>query len=176
MKKYKLTDQNLQTHNGFQWALGVEVTADGDSDSLCNSHWLHYYHHPLLAVLLNPLHAAIYNPRLFEVKANGKHLDDSGLKGGCTKMTLVKELALPKINLIQKTAFSILCSLEAHNDSDYIKWANNWLTDTDRSANAANAAANAAYANAANAAAYAANAANAKIDLIRIAKKAMKIL
>ena len=156
MKKYKLTDQDIRTHNGFQWELGKEVITDGENEELCNKHWLHYYHHPLLAVLLNPIHADIDNPRLFEVKALGKHLDDKGLKGGCTKMTLVKEIELPEITLNQQIAFGILCSLAVYKESTYILWANDWLNNVDRSAARAYAAA------------------DANIDLIKLAKKALK--
>ena len=180
MKKYKLTTQDLQTYGGFQWEIGKEVTTTGKEDYLCNSSWLHYYHHPLLAVLLNPIHSDIIEPRLFEVKAEGKHLDDNGLKGGCTKMTLIKELTLPVITLTQKVAFGILCSLMVYKNKKYVTWANNWLLKKDRTystAAAAYAAADitVAYATA-NAAAKAANAAVgiATIDLIKIAKKALK--
>ena len=182
MKKYKLTDQDMRTHNGFQWELGKEVITDGDSKKLCTKHWLHYYHHPLLAVLLNPIHANIDNPRLFEAKALGKHLDDKGLKGGCTKMTLVKEIELPEITLNQKTAFGILCSLEVYKEKGFVKWANNWLSGVDRTAAAAAAFAVDAYAAAAAAyaadayaaAAYAVDAAVDDINLIKLAKKALK--
>ena len=170
MKKYKLTDHHMRTHDEFQWELGKEVTTDGNSNELCNKHWLHYYHHPLLAVLLNPIHADIDNPRLFEAKALGKHLDDKGLKGGCTKMTLTKELELPEITLNQKIAFGILCSLEVYKEKGFVKWASNWLSGVNRTdAYAADAAARAAYADAAYAkarvaarAAYAAAAAAAR--------------
>ena len=213
MKKYKLTDQSMRTHNGFQWELGKEVITDGDSEELCNEHWLHYYHHVLLAVLLNSIHADIDNPRLFEVKALGKHLNDNGLKGGCTKMTLVKEIELPEITLNQQIAFAILCSLEVYKEPSYVKWANDWLSGVNRTASAArNAATDAAdaddaaryaaaryaatdAADAAAAARYVADAARhvatdaryaaaaaryvatryaADIDLIKLAKKALK--
>jgi hypothetical protein len=158
MKKYKLTDQNLKTHNGFQWEIGKKVQTDGKENELCNSSWLHYYDHPLLAILLNPIHANISNPRLFEVKALGKHLNDRGLKGGCTKMTLVKEIELPIITQNQKIAFAILCSLEVYHIKSFIRWAKNWLNGKDRSHSAANANAAAAAAAAADAYAAAANA------------------
>jgi len=196
MKKYKLTNQDMRTHNGFQWELGKEVITDGENDELCNDSWLHYYHHPLLAVLLNPIHAQINNPRLFEVKALGKHLDDKGLKGGCTNMILVKEIELPEITLNQQIAFSILCTLEVYKESTYVLWANDWLNNIDRSAAAAAdtaraaaaartaraaAAADAAARAAASDAAYAAydaydaaRYAAADINLIKLAKKALK--
>jgi hypothetical protein len=165
MKKYKLTNQELQTYKDCQWEIGVSKTTSGEGN-LCSSGWLHYYDNPLLAILLNPIHADIKNPRLFECKAEGKHLSDRGLKGGCTKMTLIKEITVPEISKEQKIAFGILCSLEVYKETKYKKWAENWLNNTDRSADAAYAYAYAAYA----AYAYAADV----IDLIKIAEKAMK--
>jgi hypothetical protein len=167
MKKYKLTTQNMTTRCGFQWELNIPKEADGDSTVLCNDQWLHYYHHPLLAILLNPVHGDIINPKLFECKAEGKHLDDRGLKGGCTKMTLIKELELPKITLEQKVAFGILCALEVYKKKSFVKWANNWLEGVDRTndTDAAYATTDAAYAVYATtyATAYATNAATAAI-------------
>jgi hypothetical protein len=172
MKKYKLTNQDMTTHNGCKWDINVPKETDGDSDSLCNKHWLHYYHHPLLAVLLNPIHGDIDNPRLFEVKALGKHLDDNGLKGGCTKMTLVKEIELPEITLNQKIAFGILCALEIYKESTYVLWANNWLNNADRSTASAYAASDAYACAAAAAADYASYAARAAADYASYAARA----
>lgn len=112
MIKYKLTTRDLKTFNGFQWEIGKKVTTNG-MGGLCSSGFLHYYHHPLLAVLLNPLHADITDPRLFEAEAEGIHLDDNGLKGGCTEMTLVREIDLPEITTTQKVAFGILVSFRS---------------------------------------------------------------
>jgi hypothetical protein len=179
MKKYKLTDQNMNTYLGFHWELNKEQITSGNSDSLCNSHWLHYYHSPLLAVLLNPIHANISNPRLFEVNANGKHLNDKGLKGGCTKMTLIKEIQLPEISINQKITFAILCAKQVYKETNFILWADSWLVGKNRTAaHAAYAAYAAAHdaahaAHAADAAADAADADAADINLIKIAKLAM---
>ena len=167
MKAYKLTDKNMQTYNNTQWVLNEAKTTSGEGD-LCGPGWLHFYSHPLLAVFLNPTHANFDSPRLFEIEAEGEIKNDYGLKLGCTKMTLVKELELPKVTLEQRIKFGILCALEVCKDKKFVAWAQNWLDGTDRSnanAYAANAAANAAYAAnaaayyAANAAYYAANAA-----------------
>lgn len=94
MTYYKLTDQNLKTHNGFQWTLGKWESTDGDGE-LCSGHWLHCYNSPLLAVLLNPIHAGIVNPRLFQVGVRGKKRTDNGLKFGFSEMQLSKEILLP---------------------------------------------------------------------------------
>jgi len=166
---YKLTNQKLQTYKGFQWQLNRWVKVDGKGN-LCTKHWLHCYNHPLLAVLLNPIHARIKNPRLFQVNVEGKKLSDKGLKFGFTQMQLAKELPLPNISLNQKIAFGILCVKKINSDKNWNKWADNWLSGKDRTKDAADAtctdaayaaiaAADAAYAartDAARAAAYAA--------------------
>jgi hypothetical protein len=133
MKKYKLTDQNLQTYRGFQWEVEKWVKVDGKGQ-LCSKHKLHYYHHPLLAALLHPIHVNMKNPKLWEVSAKGGHLNDKGLKGGCNKMRLDKEIPLPKITLEQRIAFAILCALFGGNPNKGWKaWAKNWLSGADRS-------------------------------------------
>ncbi len=170
---YKLTSQNLQTHNGFQWTPG-EWTPEADgAGELCSNSFYHFYTHPLLAVLLNPIHANLSNPVLWKGEARGTFKDDRGLKGGATQMRIVERLEVPKISTIQKVAFALLCAKEIYTEASFVRFADSWLKGEDRSdaaANAANAAANAAYAAAyaanaaayaANAAAYAANAANA---------------
>jgi hypothetical protein len=173
MKKYKLTYQNLQTYNGFQWEVGIPAPELDGEGELCTGSWYHYYHDPLLAVLMNSAHADIENPRGWEVDAKGEHKDDNGLKGGCTKMKLVREISLPKVSKTQRIAFAILCAKEVYEDREWNKWADGWLSGEDRSTFSVNSAytvayavANANTANAANAAiAYAylaaANAANA---------------
>lgn len=140
MIKYKLTTQDLKTHNGFQWEVGKEVVTNGEND-LCSEGWLHYYHHYLLAVLLSPIHFDISNPLLWEVNADGDHKDDKGLKGGCTRMSLIKQIPLPKVSPTQKTAFAILCAKQVYNDIEWNKWAGNWLNKHDRSESAAESAA-----------------------------------
>jgi hypothetical protein len=171
MKVYKLTDQNMKTYDGFQWTLGETKTANGNGP-LCSPAWLHFYIDPNLAIILNPIHANIKNPRLFEAETDdGKILMDKQLKGGSTKLILVEELERPNITLISKIAFGILCAKKVSKDEGWSKWADNWLNSSDRTIDtakaayyaayaAADTAVNAAYAAAANATDYA-RAANA---------------
>ena len=135
---YKLTDKSMQTHNGFQWTLNKTETADGKGD-LCGPGFLHAYTDPLLAVLLNPIHANIDSPRLFRADGTIKKTDH-GLKAGCMEMTLLEELPLPAINSVQRIAFGILCAKEVCKDADWVTWADNWLSGKDRTAEAARAA------------------------------------
>jgi hypothetical protein len=91
MNYYKLTDKNMQTHNGFQWKLDKWYKVSGNGP-LCEKGWFHLYHHPLLAVLLQPIHVDFKLPmRLFEAECKGKSKDDCGLKIGFTKVRLIKD-------------------------------------------------------------------------------------
>jgi len=162
---YKLTDQSMQTYNGFQWTMNNTETADGEGD-LCGPGFLHAYTDPLLAVLLNPIHAGIENPRLFRAEGTIKKTDH-GLKVGCTEMTLTEELPLPVITTTQRVAFGILCAKEVYKDAGWTRWADNWLSGKDRTAARAARAAWAAW--------EAARAEAAAINLIAIAQKAMEV-
>ena len=161
----KLTNQKLQTYNETQWAINEWQIAAGEG-KLCSRGWLHGYEHPLLAVLLNPIHANIENPRLFAIEVGDRIKEDKGLKFGSNKMRLTHELELPQVTLEQRIKFGILCALEVCQDAAFVTWATGWLSGADRSkeaaADAAKAAAAAAAAdNAAWAAADAARAADA---------------
>ena len=155
--RYKLTTQNLTTHNDCQWTINEWKETSGNG-KLCTDGWLHCYTDPLLAILLNPIHADIHNPKLFEVEVEGETLSDNGLKEGWNRMRLVKERKVPEITKTQRTAFGILCVLEVYEEETFVEWANNWLSGKDRSRESASAAAVAR-----------------NINLIEIVKKAMDV-
>ena len=58
---YKITNKNGRSRPGHsnetQWGPNVTHTTSGEGE-LCGPGWLHGYHHPLLAVLLNLAHGA----------------------------------------------------------------------------------------------------------------------
>jgi hypothetical protein len=135
---YKLTDQDKRTHGGYQWALGEDRTAPGDGP-LCSAAWLHAYTDPLLAVLLNPIHADILSPRLFECDGD-VGATDHGLKVGCTRLRLTCEIPVPEITTAQRVRFGILCAWEVCDDPAWRRWAEAWLSGADRNQAAAEAA------------------------------------
>ncbi|MGA7524525.1 MAG: hypothetical protein WBW84_18890, partial [Acidobacteriaceae bacterium] len=155
MKAYKLTDENGQTMGHTQWAPGVTHTAPGTGD-LCSSGWIHTYSHPLLAVLLNPVHADFIRPKLWECEVSGASKDDCGLKQGWESVTTVREIPLPVVSVEQRVRFAILCAKEVYQEPEFILWADRWLTGEDRSPWAAWAAAASSAWAAAKAAAWAA--------------------
>jgi len=156
MKAYKLTNKYSQTRNGTQWRPNVSHSATGDSKKLCSDGWIHFYTDPLIAVLMNPVHANFLSLKLWECETSGKELHES-LKSGCKTLTTIREIPLPEITLTQKIAFAILCVKEVCPDKSWNEWADKWLSGEDRSKAAAYAAANAAAAYVA----YAYDAANA---------------
>lgn len=129
---YKLTDQKMQTRGGYQWEPGVPRETDGSGD-LCGPGWLHYYHDPLLAALLNPIHADIDAPIMWEAEAEGLHRDDNGLKGGCTRLTLIRQIDPPQITTEQRIRFGILCAKAVCDSPEWNAWADRWLDGSDRS-------------------------------------------
>lgn len=163
---YKLTDQALQTHCGFQWTVGEWEETDGTA-GLCGPGWLHFYSDPALALIMNPAHANIRKPRLWRVEVSGEFKADRGLKCGWTRARLVEELPLPDVTPAVRVHFAILCAKAAYSDEAFLAWADGWLNGADRTAAAASCAYAASYASAssyaaetaASAAAYAASAA-----------------
>jgi hypothetical protein len=161
---YKLTTQEGKTRNETQWGENISHEATGDiKQGLCSDAWIHAYTHPLLAVLMNPVHADIENPILWEGKGEGEAKFEP-LKCGFRKFTTLKKIPLPEVTDVQKVAFGILCAKEVYKDSSWNQWADKWLSGEDRTKSSANAAADAAAYAAAAAdvvAYYAANAADA---------------
>jgi len=157
MKRDKLTDANDRTYGGCQWGKGVEHEAPGEGD-LCTAGWIHVYTHPLLAILLNPIHGNFKHPHLWECEVLGKHMTDRGLKEGWQKVKMTKRLRKPRITLTQKQRFAILCGKAVYKEERWNKWADKWLSGEDRSRIAASAASAHSAASAYAAAAYAASA------------------
>ena len=143
-KLYKLTDENGMTQGGTQWGPGVTHSGTGEG-GLCGPGYIHAYEHPLLAALLNPVHAGFQNPRLWEA-AGEIALRDGQLKCGCVSLTTVREIPLPVITTEQRVRFAILCAKTVCGDEKWNKWADDWLSGKDRSQSAAESAARAAMA------------------------------
>ena len=167
MTYYKLTDQNMQAYNSCQWEIGVWKEATGNPlQDLCSDAWLHCYDSPLVAILHNPVHVDIGNPRLFEVEVAGETKNDNGMKRGFRRMRLVKELSTPVITTIQRAAYGILCAKQVCTDPGFAIWADRWLSGENRAAWAAWAAAETARA--------AAEISNT-VDFVKLANTAMEV-
>jgi hypothetical protein len=145
-KLYKLTTQDGWTRkkyfNALQWGDNVTHTAKG-SGGLCTDGVIHAYLTPELAVLLNPVHAGIAEPLLWECEGEVV-ASDGQLKVGCKSLTTIRQVPLPEITLNQKAAFGILCVLNVYREPNFVAWAEDWLSGINRSKRAATKAAMAA--------------------------------
>ena len=159
MKLFKLTDENGRTRENTQWGKGVTHRATGSGTELCSDGVIHAYEHPLLAAILNPIHANFPDPLLWEARGRVSKREGQ-LKYGCKTLTTVRQVPLPQITTEQRIRFAIGCAWQVYDDPAWRSWATGWLTGKDRSERAA-AEARAAEARAALRAAEAARAAAA---------------
>lgn len=118
------------------WATGDTHWGDGDTHTA----WIYAYTDPLLAVLLDPIHADI-GPDAVLWEAEGEvGRTDRGLRVGCTTLTTIRQVPLPVVTTAQRVTFGILCAREVCDDPAWRAWADAWLDGTDRSERAAWAA------------------------------------
>ena len=169
-----------------------------------SSSWLYFYSDPLVGLFLNPVHIDIESPRLFRAEVGGNFIDNNGLNCGYSRAKLVEELPVPQISPVQRVRFAIFCVKEVYKEKKWNEWADNWLSGKDRTEESATSAAYTAEnktsafyaventiitfyaARSRESAFYAAKSAtksteiassttkNKKIDLVKIAQKAME--
>jgi len=172
---YKLLTQDQTSYGDCKWEIDEWKETSGEG-SLCSHGWLHFYSHPLLAMLLNPIHANFDLPTLWEAETDGQWLDDRGLRHGVTHARITRRPALPVITTAHLVRFAILCALECAQSDGFRAWAARWLRGGERTYDAAYAAYAAyaalrgrrdVFANAANAAAAHAAAAAAAYAALR---------
>ena len=114
MKLYKLTEQDGTTRNNIQWDVGiVHKVEECEQPELCSGDVLHAYKNINLAFLLNPIHANIYSPKLFEVEGD-ICVEDYG-KVGCFSLDVTRELEIPvwtnsSYKKKVQVMFAILCA------------------------------------------------------------------
>ena len=156
MKFYKLLTQEMTSYNDTKWELNVPITVEKEGVEMCTDQVLHCYNHPLLAVICNPIHARIRNPKIFGINVD-KIVNSDGLKFASKSQTLIKEISLPEISLDQKIEFAIRVVKLVCKNEGWNEWADKWLSGEDRSKASAYAAHAYAHAYAHAAASYAAS-------------------
>ena len=139
---YKLTDMNMKTYGGYPWVLGKWNRTSGKGD-LCGPGWLHAYTSPVLAELLDPIHANFREYRLFRGEASGPVISDRGLKVGYTNMRITEELPRRHITTENRIRFGIACACRVYTSAEYRAWAGRWVSGADRTEAAARTAATA---------------------------------
>jgi hypothetical protein len=136
----KLTDQNNQTYGATTWGEGVTHKARGErGQGLCSSEWIHFYEHPLVAVLMNPIQGKFNDPIGWECKP-GRIIERDGLKAGARILTTIRRVDLPELSTNQRVEIAIRCALSVYAAASFVKWANAWIDGSDRTQAAARAA------------------------------------
>ena len=129
----KWVSRNMTTRNNTLWEINVpKELPDRNNLVLCEEGLFHYVKHPLLAVMFKYFHGCESYTKLYEVIPEGQTIHGYNLAGS-TKLTLVRELEIPKITLEQHIAFGILCAKEVCKKPNFVNWANKWLNDEDQS-------------------------------------------
>ncbi len=132
MTAYKLLTQGMQSHGGLQWTIGCTHTAQEPGNKMCSPQVLHCYSHPLMAVMFNPIHANIDNPRLFEIETS-EIINQDFSKLACKSQTLIKEIPLPTLSDEQRQEVAIRCAMLLPDaPQEWTTWANDWLSGKDR--------------------------------------------
>ncbi len=131
-RTHKPTDEHDDTHNRIRWGPDIEHTASGKG-KLNGPTWIHAYTDPLLAVLLNPIHAGFTNPHLWEAEGDVGKSGGWDLINGCTRLKTIRRCNLPVISYEQKIQIGILCGLKYSRNTEWCEWAKKWLGSNDRS-------------------------------------------
>lgn len=115
MKLYKLTKQDGTTHNGYKYGIidREHVKPPKDNPQLCASDVFHAYKNANLAFLLNPIHANISHPILWEIE--GDIVCECYGKVGSFNQKVIKKLNPPtwignKSENDVRILFVILCT------------------------------------------------------------------
>jgi len=137
---YKLTDRDGYTRRGIEgyethWTPGETVTVTNSElpPVLCSSGVLHAYQHPLLGIMMNPVHAGIENPRLFICK--GDVVANDGAMVGCRQLTCSEELDIDwSVSMSSRVRWAIKLAraTQAGISPAWRSWADRWISGADR--------------------------------------------
>lgn len=129
MKVYKLTNQQHNTINNTTWGPNVTHTANGNSESLGNDQWIHFFLHPFLAEILRPTN---YSPillsspstttTLWEAQTNGKILIPDQTRGGTTSLTTLKIIPTPTIHNNTRIRFAAQAAIQVEPNPKCKDW------------------------------------------------------
>ncbi|MEE8388533.1 MAG: hypothetical protein V3R65_08150 [Acidiferrobacterales bacterium] len=124
MRKYLLADVNGRSRRGTT----IEVNYTNGKrqfggDVVSRNIW-ECADTPLLAVMINPLHAECVCPRLFEIRGFGQEQNE---------IHRIREIGLPKVLAEQKLAFAMYCVHSLAPDDAFAAWVERWLANVDRS-------------------------------------------
>jgi len=136
MKLIKLTDKNGRTgpEKDMQWGEKTTNTVKIRGRTLCSKELIHAYTNAYLAILLNPICGDYDEKTMLAWEAKGRVVARDGIKVGCKSLTTIKQIAKPTLTTEQRVEIGIRCAMKIYSEASFIKWANNWLDNKDKTA------------------------------------------
>ncbi len=133
MHKYAFVDENGTTPDNIRLEVGKYVADATEGNKLLEKLTHAAGDSPLFAALVNPEDLSKKPMKLYSIEqwAADPKSDD----GKC--YMVVKEVEAPVVRLEQKLRFAIAAMGNLYADKKFKIWANNWVTDSDRSYDAA---------------------------------------
>lgn len=133
MKKYVLTDDagNTPDHVHLEPGKVVHSASRKSNDPMIKA-ITSGYDSPVLAMMETEDPASVQH-RLFVLNTWSVKGDGTDPKA----YTIVKEVPLPSINLQHKVAFAVSAIAEIFGNEDFTKWADGWVSGSDRSVESA---------------------------------------
>lgn len=125
MRKYLLVDLKGRSRRGMLIEADRAVANRRLGGEIVSRNIWECADSPLLAVIINPLHAECVRPRLFELRGV---FDDQKID-----LRRIREVAVPGVSPEQKLAFSMYCIRSLAPDHAFAAWAERWLSNIDRS-------------------------------------------
>lgn len=125
MRKYLLADLHGQTRRGITINTNRANGKRYYSGDIVSRNIWECADSPLLAIMINPLHAECVRPRLFEI--GGKFGQDQN------NVHRVREIDLPEVSPEQKLAYAMYCVRSLIPEHAFDAWVERWLANDDRS-------------------------------------------
>lgn len=135
-KKYcKFVTEDMRTMYNTKWKINVRNKLGKRKNyKLGNNGLFHYVSDPLIAAFTKDGIVPGWYTKLYEVKPEGDIVEGPSICGS-TELTLIKELEIPQVTELQRSAFAILAASEVNDGYDVrvVEWAEKWLSGEDRS-------------------------------------------
>jgi len=133
MAKYILADSANRTRNGSRVFPGRSTFSSQASNNIVAQNASDIGASPLVAIMLNPWHAQLENPKMLELHFTSIAIDSSHP----TIRMNVREVEVPEITTDQKIIFALLTISEIYKNDQFNRWASAWISGSDRSAESA---------------------------------------
>jgi len=133
MTRYLLTNADHSTWRGSQIGTGRSIFRSNAENNVINKNADELGDSPLVAIMLNPWHAQIDQQKMLEIEFSQIDV----VKNDPRVNMLVRETELPSVTTDQKIVFGLMVIQEVYQNTVFNKWADGWISGSDRSAESA---------------------------------------